>query len=156
MEATGEANARFEELPQPEVGDGILTRLTGAVRFTNGFSTAPVNLLPRIANCYVVADRSNAQKLAAEYPHCWFLVTDGVSYHGQAVSGGKKTGAGPLALKRELRELSQLEIVKQDEVKAAQASFVDLELAILATCTGCRAPSGRSAGRRERTARDGP
>ena len=36
-----------------------------------------------------------------------------MSYHGQAVSGGKKTGAGPLALKRELREVSQLEQTKQ-------------------------------------------
>jgi chromosome segregation protein len=130
VEATGEANAAAGELPQPDVEAGILTRLTGAVRFTNGFSSAPANLLPRIANCYVVGDRGIAQKLAAEYPHCWFLVTDGVSYHGQAVSGGKKTGAGPLALKRELREISRLELVKQAEMNAAQASFLDLERAI--------------------------
>ncbi len=36
----------------------------------------------------------------------FFLLPDGVSYHGHAVSGGKKTGGGPLALKRELRELT--------------------------------------------------
>lgn len=130
VEATGEANASAEELPQPDIEAGILTRLTGAVRFTNGFSTAPSNLLPRIANCYVVAERSVAQHLATRYPHCWFLVTDGVSYHGQAVSGGRKTGAGPLALKRELREVSELERVKQHEMNAAHAHFVDLERAI--------------------------
>ncbi|MGI9075302.1 MAG: chromosome segregation protein SMC [Bryobacteraceae bacterium] len=130
VEAPGEANAPFEELPHPDVEAGILTRLTGAVRFTNGFSTAPANLLPRIANCYVVADRGVAQKLAAEYPHCWFLATDGVSYHGQAVSGGKKTGAGPLALKRELREISRLERVKQDGMDTAQANFGELQHAI--------------------------
>jgi chromosome segregation protein len=127
VERMGEANASTEELPQPEVDPGILTRLTDAVRFTNGFSTAPANLLPRIANCYVVADRSVAQQLATRYPHCWFLVTDGVSYHGQAVSGGKKTGAGPLALKRELREISELEGLKQHELNTAHAQFVDLE-----------------------------
>ncbi|MGI8958610.1 MAG: chromosome segregation protein SMC [Bryobacteraceae bacterium] len=130
VESTGEANAPAGELSQSDVEAGILTRLTGAVRFTDGFSTAPANLLPRIANCYVVADRGIAQKFAVEYPHCWFLVTDGVSYHGQAVSGGKKTGAGPLALKRELREMSQLERVKQDAMNAAQADFVALESAI--------------------------
>ncbi len=39
-------------------------------------------------------------------PDCYFLLQDGVSYHGHAVSGGRKTAGGPLALKRELRELS--------------------------------------------------
>jgi chromosome segregation protein len=130
VETTAEAAASTEELPQPDVDAGILTRLTEAVRFTNGFSTAPASLLPRIANCYVVAERSMAQQLATRYPHCWFLVTDGVSYHGQAVSGGKKTGAGPLALKRELREITELERVKQQELDTAHAHFVDLERAI--------------------------
>ena len=34
----------------------------------------------------------------------YFLLADGVCYHGHAVSGGKKSSSGPLALKRELRE----------------------------------------------------
>ncbi len=131
VEATGEANASAGELPQPDVAAGIVTKLTGAVRFASGFSSVSLNLLPRIANCYVVADRAVGQQLAAEYPNCWFLVTDGVSYHGQAVSGGKKTGAGPLALKRELREASELERVKQSEMNVAQANFAKLEHSIL-------------------------
>ena len=66
--------------------------------------------------------------LAAQYPHCWFLAADGVSYHGQAVSGGKKTGAGPLALKRELREVIA-RWTDQAELKlpAAQAELTQLE-----------------------------
>ncbi len=39
-------------------------------------------------------------------PDLYFLLSDGVCYHGHAVSGGKKTGSGPLGLKRELREVS--------------------------------------------------
>ena len=40
------------------------------------------------------------------YPHLYFLLPDGVCYHGHTVSGGKKSGSGPLALKREARELT--------------------------------------------------
>jgi chromosome segregation protein len=40
------------------------------------------------------------------YPHLYFLLTDGACYHGQTVTGGKKSGAGPLAMKREARELT--------------------------------------------------
>ncbi len=130
VEASHEASAITEELAQPEREAGIITRLTGVVRLTNGFSSAPLSLLPRIANCYVVVDRGIAQRLAAEYPHCWFLVTDGVSYHGQAVSGGKKTGAGPLALKRELREVAHLEHMKRSEMSAMQDTVSALERAI--------------------------
>ncbi len=67
-----------------------------------------------------------------EFPHCWFLATDGVSYQGLSTSGGKKTGTGPLALKRELREVVQLEQVKAKELAAAQTALADLEQAISA------------------------
>jgi chromosome segregation protein len=120
------------DLPRPEVQPGILTRLTDTLRFTNGLQSLPLRLLPRIGNCYVAADRSLAQSMAAQYPHCWFLSADGVSYHGAAVSGGKKTGAGPLALKRELREVSELERAKQAEAAAAQSQLAQLEKDIAA------------------------
>ncbi len=130
VEAATQPDAPPESLPKPSGHPGILTTLTSTVRLTNGLSNAPLSLLPRIANCFVVADHALGQQLAAEYPHCWFLATDGVSYHGQAVTGGKKTGAGPLALKRELREVSQLEEVKSNEVAAAEADVVQFETAI--------------------------
>ena len=47
-----------------------------------------------------------AQRLAVSYPHLYFLLPDGVCYHGHTVTGGKKSGAGPLAMKREARELT--------------------------------------------------
>ncbi len=119
-------------MPSPAVEPGTLSKLSDALRLTNGLSNVPLGLLPRIANCYIVSDRPVAQQLAAQYPHCWFLLTDGVSYHGHAVSGGKKTGAGPLALKRELREISQLEQAKQNELIAAQANVRELERVISA------------------------
>src|SRR5262249_6713615 len=86
--------------------DGVIGRLSDHVRFTNGFAATPPGLLPRLSRCYLARDRAAAQKLSVKHPDLFFLLPDGVSYQGHAVSGGKKTGSGPLALKRELRELT--------------------------------------------------
>jgi chromosome segregation protein len=118
------------DLPQPQAEAGALTKLTDALRFSNGLTELPKHLLPRIANCYVATERMLARQLAPQYPHCWFLSADGVSYHGRAVSGGKKTGAGPLGLKRELREISQVERLKHAEMTSAQTQATELERAI--------------------------
>jgi chromosome segregation protein len=126
-----DAHERAAELPQPTIWDRSLTKLTSVLRFTNGLSELPRHLLPRIANCYVAADCALARRLATQYPHCWFLTPEGSSYHGRAVSGGKESSAGPLALKRELREITALEETKHQELAAAQATVTDLERRIL-------------------------
>jgi chromosome segregation protein len=122
-----DAHERAAELPQPTIIDSSLTKLTSVLRFTNGLSEFPRHLVPRIANCYVATERSLARRLATQFPHCWFLTPDGSSYHGRAVSGGKESTAGPLALKRELREITALEQTKHAEMAAAQAAVADLE-----------------------------
>src|SRR5207237_138081 len=65
-----------------------------------------IDLLPRLSLCFLAEDRAAAQRLATAYPHLYFLLPDGVCYHGHTVTGGKKSGAGPLAMKREARELA--------------------------------------------------
>ncbi len=119
-----------EDTPQPSGWDDSLTKLTSVLRFTNGLTELPKHLLPRIANCYVAADRSLARRLATQFPHCWFLTPEGSSYHGRAVTGGKESATGPLALKRELREITALEQTKHEELLAAQAEETELELQI--------------------------
>ncbi len=113
--------------PEPAAGDGALTRLSDTLRWTNGLSNVPLCQMPRIANCFVAQEQSLARELATQFPHCWFLTPDGVNYHGHAVSGGRKDGAGPLALKRELRDLVKLEAVKQQELKASEEHQSTLE-----------------------------
>ncbi len=127
VEATGDDPAATKQVPRPETENGALTKLTDALRWTNGLSEIPMEQLPRIANCYVASERALARELATQFPHCWFLTTDGVNYHGQAVSGGKKSGAGPLALKRELREIAKVEETKQAELKSAQERLSEQE-----------------------------
>ena len=120
------------DLPQPNAPDGALTRLTDVLRFNNGLTDFKKHLLPRIANCYVTTEPALARRLATEFPHCWFLTPAGIHYHGRSVSGGKKTGSGPLALKRELREVARLEAAKHAEFENAQAAVSELDTGIAA------------------------
>lgn len=95
-------------LPEPAIGPetGISARLSDALRLTNGFKDRAIDLMPRVSMCFLAEDRTAAQRLAVSYPHLYFLLTDGACYHGHTVTGGKKSGAGPLAMKREARELA--------------------------------------------------
>jgi chromosome segregation protein len=121
----GEAmGADPEPIPSEE---GITARLSDLLRMTNGLSAAPAQLICRISRCFLVEDHAAAQRLAVRYPDNYFLLPDGVCYHGHAVSGGKKTGAGPLGLKRELRELKTQFDVKQKELSRTQGLLDELE-----------------------------
>ena len=104
-EPNGHSRSR---LPEPAIGPetGISARLSDSLRLTNGFKDRAIDLMPRVSLCFLAEDRSSAQRLAVSYPHLYFLLTDGACYHGQTVTGGKKSGAGPLAMKREARELA--------------------------------------------------
>jgi chromosome segregation protein len=121
---------RLGEADELSDADGVVGRLSDHLRFTNGFATAPAHLLPRLARCYIARDRSAAQNLAVEHPDAFFLLPDGVSYHGHAVSGGKKTGSGPLALKRELRELTGEVQIKHKAVDETATLLAQLEAEI--------------------------
>ena len=123
----GESSNALEGIAQDE---GVIGRLSDYLRFTNGFATAPRDLLPRLAQCFLTKDRAAAQRLAIAHPNCFFLLPDGVSYHGYAVSGGKKTGSGPLALKRELRELTGEVQAKQRAVENTTVGLQHLEIEI--------------------------
>jgi chromosome segregation protein len=102
----GESASRFA-LPEPAIGPetGISARLSDSLRLTNGFKDRAIDLMPRVSLCFLAEDRLAAQRLATSYPHLYFLLPDGVCYHGQTVTGGNKKSAGPLAMKRESREL---------------------------------------------------
>src|SRR6185312_1158491 len=102
-------------------------RLCDSLRLTNGFSQAPQGLLSRLANCFLVQEHTDAQRLAVQHPACHFLLPDGTSYHGAAVTGGRKTGGGPLALKRELRELTGVVDAKQYELDQLSEALEALE-----------------------------
>jgi chromosome segregation protein len=122
-----------ETIPQASIASpareqGIVAKLADVLRLTNGLSGAPADLLPRLSRCFIAEDRSAAQRLSFQYPDSYFLLNDGVCYHGHAVSGGKKTGSGPLGLKRELREVSNQHTAKQKEFDKTKSLLEDLDL----------------------------
>jgi chromosome segregation protein len=116
----------YRHLPEPAIGPetGIAARLSDTLRLTNGFKDRAVDLLPRLSLCFLAEDRSAAQRLAVTYPHLYFLLPDGISYHGQTVTGGKKSGAGPLAMKREARELAARLVARQNDLDG-QVALLD-------------------------------
>jgi chromosome segregation protein len=123
------------DLPEPPIGPetGIAARLSESLRLTNGFRDRAADLLPRVSLCFLAEDRRAAQRLAVAYPYLYFLLPDGVCYHGHTVTGGTKTGAGPLAMKREARELAVTLEARQallDEKLAAQEALHQETLAI--------------------------
>src|SRR5207302_1552507 len=80
-----------------------------------------------------IQSRAAAQRLAGQYPHLYFLLPDGICYHGYALSGGKKRSSGPLALKRELRELVVSVNSKQRDLdeRAVLLGNLDHKIALL-------------------------
>jgi chromosome segregation protein len=120
---------------EPVIGPetGIVARLSDCLRLVNGLRDRAQDLLPRLARCFIAEDRSAARRLASQYPHLYFLLPDGVCYHGYALSGGKKRSSGPLALKRELRELVVVVQNKQRELdeRTVRLESLDREIALL-------------------------
>jgi chromosome segregation protein len=120
---------------EPTIGPetGIVARLSDCLRLVNGLRDRAQDLVPRLARCFIAEDRASAQRLAGQYPHLYFLLADGVCYHGYALSGGKKRSSGPLALKRELRELVVSVDAKQRELneRTALLESLDHEIALI-------------------------
>ena len=112
-------------LEEPALGPetGVRGRLADAVRLTNGLSGSASTLLPKLRSCYLVETEDDARRLAVQYPDLFFLLPGGLCFRGYTVSGGKKNTAGPLALKRELREL-------RPRLEAAEQQLASLETSI--------------------------
>ena len=81
-----------------------VTPLREAVRVLNGFGRSLETILPKLRDGYLVETAALAQSLASEHTHAYFLTPGGECFHNATVTGGKPASAGPLVLKRELRE----------------------------------------------------
>jgi chromosome segregation protein len=113
----------FEEGADPIAGAGVIP-LKDSIRVLNGFGRSLESMLPKLCHGYLVEDPGEAQRLASQHSHAFFLTPEGECFHNGTVTGGKPASEGPLALKRELREaegrLAKLETgLKQSESEAA-------------------------------------
>jgi chromosome segregation protein len=82
-----------------------LTPLKDTIRVLNGFGRSLEAILPKLKNGYLVESSAEAQRLAGVHTNAFFLTPEGECFHNATVTGGKPASEGPLALKRELREI---------------------------------------------------
>jgi chromosome segregation protein len=106
---------------------GVTGRMRDVVRFEARLGLNDDVVLPSLENAYLVEDVRVAERLAGAYPECHFLTPAGEHYHHRLVSGGKGASAGPLGLRRDLRELerrtSELELrLRTDEFALAEVT----------------------------------
>jgi chromosome segregation protein len=130
VDSLSKLNIRTEadaSLPMPE---GVIARLDRLVDFRDPLGPAAKHFLTRLRTAYLVETGAAAEMLAHENPHSYYLTLDGTCYHGRMVSGGRQGDAGPLALKRELRqheaEAARLDRAAQEQ----QEELTRIEMAI--------------------------
>jgi chromosome segregation protein len=93
---------KTDEGPIAEQG---LLPLRDAVRLLNGFGRSLEGVLPKLRHGYIAENAIEARRLALRYGYAYFLTPEGECFHSSTVTGGKPASEGPLALKRELREM---------------------------------------------------
>ena len=110
----------------PQVNESGVTPLRDAIKVLNGFGRSLETILPKLRNGYLVSDPETAQRLALQYHWGYFLTPGGECFHNVTVTGGKPASAGPLVLKRDLRETEIKLASVQDNLAKAEAGAVAL------------------------------
>lgn len=106
--ANGHTNTLFQgDVSEAREQPGVVASLRELVRFEERLGLNGGIAFPALANSFVVEDAAVAERLAATYPACHFVTRQGEHYHHRLVSGGKASSAGPLALRRDFRELDR-------------------------------------------------
>jgi chromosome segregation protein len=120
-----DAQGELFETSAGPVKEPGLTPLREAIKVLNGFGRSLEAVLPKLRHGYIVENAIEAQRLALRYTYAYFLTPEGECFHSSTVTGGKPASEGPLALKRELREiegrLSRLETELAQAEKEAEA-----------------------------------
>lgn len=124
----GDLSALTSEEP---LEPGVVARLDKLVEFREPLGTAAKYFLSELRSAFIVENAETAERMAHANALGYFLTADGTCYHGRMVSGGRQGEAGPLALKRELRqhdsEANRLETILQEQ--QAEAARLEAEIA---------------------------
>ena len=95
--------------------------LKHCIRVLDGFGKSLEVILPKLGNGYIVPDPNVGRELALQNPDAFFLSQSGECFHNVTVTGGKQRSEGPLAMKRELREVLR----QAADVERAMAAGTD-------------------------------
>ena len=140
--------ALFSDAAETISGPGV-TPLKDAVRVLNGFGRSLETILPKLRDGYLVETAELAQAMANEHTHAYFLTPGGECFHNATVTGGKPASAGPLVLKRELRETEmRLSTLERDLGQAElEATALTRQIEELTTLLEARSEERRQAER---------
>ena len=106
---------------------GVVAAIGELVRFESKLGLNGDLALPALATAFMVEDDAAAERLASAYPDCHFLTAAGAHYHHRMVSGGKGSNAGPLALRRDFRELERRTAELETEIHASETALAEAE-----------------------------
>jgi chromosome segregation protein len=109
----------------------FIARLDRLVEFREPLGPATKYFLKKLRTAYIVESTAVAERMAADNPYSYFLTQDGTCYHGRTISGGRKGEAGPLALKRELRQREAESVRLERIADEQQAVLTGLEAEIV-------------------------
>jgi chromosome segregation protein len=80
----------------------------------------------RLRDAYIVESLADAWELSSRYPHCRFVAKSGEVVQGYVVGWGQQDELGPLALKREIRELDKKADTAERETANAEDEMARL------------------------------
>ena len=109
---------------RPESVEAIpgATPMASVIRFNDRVR----HFASRLRDAYIVASLADAWELSGRYPHCRFVARSGEVVQGYVVGWGQQDELGPLALKREIRELD-----KKADAAARETANAEEEMARL-------------------------
>jgi chromosome segregation protein len=105
---------------------GVLASVRELVRFASRLDLNGDPPFPALAAAYVVEDPSAAERLATSYPDCHFLTPSGDHYHHRLVTGGKGQSGGPLALRRDFRELERRAVELVSHLQSSETALSEV------------------------------
>jgi chromosome segregation protein len=119
-----------EDREQNPLPAGVLARLDRLIEFRDPLGPAAKMFLPKLRSAYLVESGAVAEQASRQNPQTYYLTPEGTCYHGRMVSGGRRSEAGPLVLKRELRQHEAETARLEHEVQEQQTELARLEMAI--------------------------
>ena len=126
-----DSQAKFSFKVDEIAAEAAATRYEGmvplkhAIKVLDGFGKSLEVILPKLRDGYIVPDSGVGRELALSNPDAFFLShSTGECFHNVTVTGGKQRAEGPLAMKRELRDVirhqSDLErALREEEIRVA-------------------------------------
>ena len=121
--APGNGHGNGHQAEEVRQQAGVLASVRELVRLAPELGLNGGIPFPALAGAFVVEDANTAERLAASYPDFHFLTATGEHYHHRLVTGGKGKSAGPLALRRDFRDLERRVVELESHLRAGEAAL---------------------------------